>query len=488
MTYSSDRAWRTYVDGAFVDGDDGILAVENPYTEAAFAEIGRSSLAQVDRAVAAARRSQDEGPWPRLSRRARARHLADLADALAARADELREVHIAETGMFRMMNDAYGVGLPLEWWQGYADLAARQWDHGVPPATMDLGLGDQLAGTTVFQEPVGVVSAIAPFNFPFFVATHKVAAALAAGCSVVLKLSELTPVSCSLIAEAAADADLPPGVFNYVVGEAEVGQRMVAHPDVDGVSFTGSTTVGRTIAATAAQTVKKVVLELGGKSAAIVCDDADLGAAVPALLGNFSHGGQGCALSTRLVVHESVADEVVARLQAMIPFLAAGDPADPGTTHAPQITAVAKDRVLGYIEAGVQSGAELVAGGSTIDDQPHGHWVQPTLFDRCPVDARVAQEEIFGPVLVVHRFATDDEAVAIANASDYGLWGTIFSRDLPRAMGIARRVRTGALGINGMALNFHAPFGGVKQSGVGREFGEYGVREFLEPKAVSWMP
>ena len=488
MAYTSERTWQGFIDGDFVEGEGEPLPVENPYTEQVFAHINRSSLAEVDRAIAAARTAQDEGPWPRLSRRARARHLADLADALAARADELKAVHIAETGMFRMMSDGYAVGMPLEWWQGYADLAAREWDHGVPPATMNLGLGEQLAGTMVFQEPVGVVSAIVPFNFPFFVATHKVGAALAAGCSVVLKLSELTPLTCTLIAEAAADADLPPGVFSYVVGEAEVGRRMVEHPGVDCVSFTGSTAVGRDIGATAAQTVKKVVLELGGKSAAILCADADLDQAVPSLLGNYAHGGQGCALSTRLLLHESIADEVVARLTSMLPFLSAGDPAEPGTTHNPQISAVAKERVLGYIASGVDAGAELVAGGGPITDQPHGHWVEPTLFDRCPVDARIAQEEIFGPVLVVHRFSTDDEAVAIANTSDYGLWGTIFSKDLPNAMGIARRVRTGALGINGMALNFHAPFGGVKQSGVGREFGEYGVREFLEPKAVSWMP
>jgi aldehyde dehydrogenase (NAD+) len=352
---------------------------------------------------------------------------------------------------------------------------------------MDTGLGMRLAGGMVFQEPVGVVSAISPFNFPFFVSTHKVAAALAAGCTVVLKLSELTPLTCSLIGEAAAEAELPSGVFNYVVGEADVGQRMVEHPAVDCVSFTGSTTVGRKIAATAAETVKKVVLELGGKSAAIVLPDADLDGCVPVLLGQFSHGGQGCALSTRLVLHHDIADEVVSRLAGLMPFLTPGDPADPGTTHSPQITAQARDRVLGYIAVGLEAGAELVAGGGPIDSQPHGYWVEPTLFDHCPVDASVAQEEIFGPVLVVHRFGSDEEAAAIANNSRYGLWGTVFSRDLPRAMELARAIRTGSVGINGMALNFHAPFGGVKQSGVGREFGEYGVREFLEPKSISWM-
>jgi aldehyde dehydrogenase (NAD+) len=481
------RDWGQFIDGEMTHGSGDALVVDNPYSEKAVGEIARSTLADVDRAVAAARRAQDEGPWRTMSRRDRSLLLSRMADALDARRADLQDIHVAETGMFRMMNDGFGIGQPLEWWRGYAELAGRDWDEGIRPAVMNAGLGDKLTGALVTQEPAGVVSAIVPFNFPFFVATHKVAAALAAGCSVVLKLSELTPLTCTLIAEAALEAELPPGAFNYVVGEAEVGARLVEHPDVDVVSFTGSTTVGKAIATSAAQTVKKVVLELGGKSAAIVLDDADLDACVPVLLGQFSHGGQGCALSTRLVVHESIADELVARLTTLIPFLTPGDPAEPGTTHSPQITAAARQRVLGYIDAGLAQGAELIAGGGPITSQPTGHWVEPTLFDRCPVDASIAQEEIFGPVLVVHRFTTEAEAVAIANHSIYGLWGTVFTKDLPRGMAVARQIRTGSVGINGMALNFHAPFGGVKQSGVGREFGEYGVREFFEPKSISWM-
>jgi aldehyde dehydrogenase (NAD+) len=482
------REWRQFIGGELSHGAGDPLTVENPYSEKAIGEVNRSSLADVDRAIDAARRAQDDGPWPTMSRRDRSTALHRLADALEARRHDLQELHVAETGMFRMMNDGFGIGQPLDWWRGYAELAGRDWDEPLPPAVMNAGMGEQLSGGIVTQEPAGVVSAIVPFNFPFFVATHKVGAALAAGCSVVLKLSELTPLTCTLIAEAALDADLPPGVFNYVIGEAEVGERMVDHPAVDVVSFTGSTKVGTSIAASAARTVKKVVLELGGKSAAIVLDDADLDACVPVLLGQFSHGGQGCALSTRLVLHESIADEVVARLRTLIPFLVPGDPADAGTTHSPQISEAARQRVLDFIDAGRRDGAELVAGGGPIASQATGHWIEPTLFDRCPVDAHVAQEEIFGPVLVVHRFGTEDEAVAIANHSRYGLWGTVFTKNLPRGLAVARRVRTGSVGINGMALNFHAPFGGVKQSGVGREFGAYGVREFLEPKAISWMP
>jgi aldehyde dehydrogenase (NAD+) len=480
--------WQQYVAGSFSDGGGAPLPVENPYTEQAFAEIARSTIDDVDRAVASARAAQDDGPWPTLSRRDRSLLLWRFAEAVDARREELLAVHIAETGMYRVLAEGPGVAQPIEWLYGYAELAGREWDHPIPPAAMDVGLGAKLAGGMVHQEPMGVVSAIVPFNFPFFVAVHKVGAALAAGCSVVLKASELTPLSCSFLARAAADAELPAGALEYVVGEADVGRRMVEHPGVDCVSFTGSTAVGRDIAAVAGAGLKKVVLELGGKSAAVVLDDADLAGAAPILLGQFSHGGQGCALNTRLVVHESVADEVVATLTSMMPFLAAGDPADAGTYHAPQITAAARERVLGFIERGRHDGAELVAGGGPITDQPHGHWVQPTLFDRCPVDADVAQEEIFGPVLVVHRFSTDEEAIAIANNSRYGLWGSIWTRDLVRGTRLARRIRTGAVGVNGTALNFHAPFGGVKESGIGREFGEYGVREFFEPKSVSWMP
>ncbi len=482
-----DRSWHPFLGGKTTEGAGAPLAVENPYTESLFATITRTTIEDVDRAVAAARGAFDDGPWPRISRADRSLLLHRMADALDARRDLLAAVHIAETGMYRMMSDTFGVGMPLQWWHDYADLAGRTWDHDLPPSVMDVGLGVQRFAGRVFQEPAGVVAAIAPFNFPFFVATHKVAAALAAGCTVVLKLSELTPLTCSLIGEAAAEAELPAGVFNYVVGEADVGQRMVEHPDVDVVSFTGSTTVGKAIGAVAGGASKKMVLELGGKSAAIVCDDADLDAATPVLLGQFSHAGQGCALSTRLVVHESIADEVVARLTQLFAFLSPGDPAQSTTTHAPQITAAARIRILGMVDAARLAGANLVAGGNAIVSEPRGHWVEPTLFDHCPVDANIAQEEIFGPVLVVHRFRTDDEAVHIANNSRYGLWGMTFTRDTDRGVRIARRVRTGSMGINGTSLSFHAPFGGVKDSGVGREFGEYGVREFFEPKSVSWL-
>lgn len=479
-------SFRTFVDGRFVDGDGPALDVEDPYRESAVATVGESSVAQVDAAVAAARRSQDDGSWSGLRPAERRRAVQRLVDALRARRDDILTVQIAETGMYRMMCGFAGTDNPLRAWDHYAELAGVDRTEALAGMNWPTAFGRKWTSGAVFMEPAGVVSAIVPFNFPFMVATHKVAAALAAGCSVVLKASELTPLTCALIAEAAAEAELPPGALNYVIGGAEVGARMVEHPDVDVVSFTGSVDVGTRIGAVAAAGVKRTVLELGGKSAAVVCDDADLDTSVTDLLSAYSHAGQGCALTTRLVVHEAVADEVVARMTAMAQFLKPGDPAEPTTTHNPQITAAARDRVLGMIERGVESGAELVYGGGPLDGQPHGHWVAPTLFDRCPVDAEVAQTEIFGPVLVVHRVADDDEAVAVANDSQLGLWGTVHTRDLGRGVRIARRIRSGCIGVNGEVLHPDAPFGGVKLSGIGREFGEHGVREFLEPKSVTW--
>ncbi|MBX7159572.1 MAG: aldehyde dehydrogenase family protein [Acidimicrobiia bacterium] len=474
-----------YIDGRFTEGSGAPLEVENPYTEKTITTVAQSGAADVEAAVAGARRSVDDG-WGRMSRDDRRRVMTRMADALAARSDDLTDLQIAECGMFRRMCSYVNTSLPLQWWHDYADLAGREWDEPMRPVTWHTATGPKYASGWVYQEPVGVVSAIVPFNFPFFVATHKVAAALAAGCSVVLKLSELTPLACTLIAEAAADADLPAGALQYVIGGPEVGTAMVEHPDVDCVSFTGSTKVGSAIGARCGTDIKKVVLELGGKSAAIILDDANLDEAMIEIVGAFSHGGQGCALTTRLVVHEAVADDVVERLTAFARFLTPGDPAEPSTTHSPQITAAARDRVLGMIEAGSAAGAELVFGGGPISDQPSGHWVEPTLFDRCPTRARIAQEEIFGPVLVVHRVADDSEAVAVANDSDFGLWGAVFTQDIRRGLRVARGVRTGCMGINGEVVNNDAPFGGVKKSGVGREFGAYGVREFLEPKSVTW--
>lgn len=482
---SGDHKFEQYVDGRFSEGAGAPIAVENPYTEKPVATVARSGPADVEAAIAGARRSVDER-WGRTARKDRRLVMTRMADALAAKREDLADLQIAECGMFRRMCEYVNTALPLRWWYDYAELAGRDRDEPMRPMTWNTATGPKYVSGWIYQEPAGVVSAIAPFNFPFFVATHKVAAALAAGCSVVLKLSELTPLACTLIAEAAAEAELPPGTLQYMVGGPEVGAAMVEHPDVDCVSFTGSTRVGSAIGARCGGDVKKVVLELGGKSAAIVLDDAALDEAMIDIVGGFGHGGQGCALTTRLVLHEAVADEVVARLTGFARFLTAGDPAAASTTHSPQITAAARERVLAAIESGVAEGAELVFGGGPITDQPSGHWVEPTLLDRCPTTARVAREEIFGPVLVVHRVASDDEAVAVANDSDFGLWGAVFTQDVRRGLAIARGVRTGCMGINGEVVNNHAPFGGVKKSGIGREFGEYGVREFLEPKSVTW--
>ncbi len=474
-----------FIDGEFSPGAGGPLDVENPYTEKTLATIEQSSVADVERAIAGARRAQ-EGPWATMPRADRRAALMRLADAIEARSDEILDLQIAETGMYRMLCEFVNINKALGWWREFAELAGREWDEPMRPLNWTTVLDAKYTGGWIFQEPAGVVSAIVPFNFPFFVTTAKAGAALAAGCSVVLKISELTPLTGSLIAECVAEAALPPGAFQYVIGGPDVGAAMVTHPEVDVVSFTGSTRTGGQIAAEAGRGIKKTVLELGGKSAAIILEDADLDAIMTDLVGSYAHGGQGCALTTRFVLRDEIADEVIERMRNFVPFLTAGDPAEATTTHSPQINAAARERILGLIDDGANSGAELVYGGTAIDDQPCGHWVAPTLFDRCPVNARIAQEEVFGPVVVVHRVSSDEEAIAVANDSDFGLWGAVFTQDLERGIRIARGVRTGCMGVNGEVVSMNAPFGGVKKSGIGREFGEWGVREFMEPKSVTW--
>lgn len=486
LARAHQRSLRIFLDGEFADGLGVAVDVENPYTQKPLVTVGSASEAQVEQAIRGARRAQDEGPWPSLSRRDRRMVLERFVDALDARHRLLTELQIGETGMFRLMCDYAGVEMPMRSWHVYAELAGRDWDEPSPPLAWMTPTGMRQAAGVVCMEPVGVVSAIVPFNFPFTVATHKVGAALAAGCSVILKASELTPLACAVMGEAAQEAELPPGVFQYLIGAEGVGRTMVGHDAVDAVSFTGSTRVGREIGAVAGRGVKRMVLELGGKSAAVVLEDANLDDTCVFLVAQYSHAGQGCALNTRFIVRDEIADEVVERVASLASLLSPGDPALSSTTHSPQIDARARDRVLGVVESTVAEGAELICGGGPVAGQPSGYWVEPTLFDHCPTQAGAAREEIFGPVLVVHRVRSDEEAVRVANDSPYGLWGSVHTADLVRGFELAKRIRSGAVGVNGMVSNDHAPFGGVKLSGVGREFGTWGVREFMEPKAISW--
>jgi acyl-CoA reductase-like NAD-dependent aldehyde dehydrogenase len=343
----------------------------------------------------------------------------------------------------------------------------------------------QIGHTIVRREAVGVIGAITPWNFPQGLAAMKLAPALAAGCTVVLKTPPETALDCMVFAEAAVEAGLPPGVLNVVAGGASAGAYLVQHPGVDKVAFTGSTSTGRSIAETCGRLIRPVTLELGGKSAAIILDDADLDATMQGLReASFTNNGQTCHLSSRILAPRSRYDEVVDALVALTDSLAVGDPLDAATDVGPLVSARQRDRVLDYVEIGKNSGARLVVGGSIPDDQPRGWFVSPTVFADVNNSDRIAREEIFGPVLTVIPYDTDSQAVDIANDTEFGLAGTVWSADTDRATEIARSVITGSIGINGYQLDMRSPFGGVKASGMGRELGPEGLDAYRTLKSI----
>jgi aldehyde dehydrogenase (NAD+) len=478
---------RLYIDGKWRHGTSGMAhTILNPATEVVLAEVPHASTADVEEAILAARRAFDEGPWGRSSPGDRARILRRLADLLIARKAEIVDLTIAEAGSPRKLSETLQVQVPLDHLADMADrvLPAYQFSSPMPP-TFGLGIGQGV----VLREGAGVVAAITAFNYPFYLDILKLTPALAAGCTVVLKPSPYTPLAALLIAEVAEQAEVPPGVLNVVTGDVEAGQLLVTHPAVDVVTFTGSHSVGAQIMAQAAGGIKRTVLELGGKSANIVLDDADLARVIPhAALGFTRHSGQGCACLTRVLVHVSRYDEVVEHLASALAMLRVGDPDDAATDMGPLIREVQRERVERYVRLGVQEGARLVYGGGRAAGLTRGYFHEPTLFADVRSDMRIAQEEIFGPVGVVIPFADDDDAVTIANDSVFGLSGAVWSADTRRAFAVARRVRTGTVTLNGGGggTNPNAPFGGYKRSGIGRENGAAGLEEFLETKAVMW--
>ena len=444
------------------------IAVENPATEEVLAHVPAGTAEDVDRAVAAARAAFDG--WAALSRSARAAALDRLHAALSSRAAEIARTVGLELGAPLKIAKAVQAGLPLAVLRSYADLAARPLDEPT--------VGNSL----IVHEPVGVVGAITPWNYPLHQVVAKVAAALAAGCTVVLKPSELTPLVAFLLVDAAVEAELPAGVLNVVTGTGPVvGAAIAGHPDVDMVSFTGSTATGRAITHAAADRIAKVALELGGKSANIILEDADLVRAVKVGVGNaFLNSGQTCTAWTRMLVHRSHYDEAVSLAAKTAGGYTLGDPFDEGTRLGPLVSSAQRSRVRGFIE---RASARLVAGGLDAPVPSAGHFVAPTVFADVDPASELAQEEIFGPVLSIIPFSSDDEAVAIANNSKYGLAGGVWGSD-EHALAVARRLRTGQVDVNGGAFNPVAPFGGYKQSGVGRELGEFGLTEFQQVKAI----
>ncbi|MER5476532.1 aldehyde dehydrogenase family protein [Streptomyces sp. NPDC002734] len=453
-----DGAWRAAV------GPDTI-AVLNPADEQVIAQVPAGSAEDVDAAVRAARAALPG--WAATPPAERAARLAALRDVLAARKDEIAETVTAELGSPLPFSQKVHAASPIAVCGSYAELAAS------------FPFEEKVGNSTVYQEPIGVVAAITPWNYPLHQVVAKVAPALAAGCTVVLKPAEDTPLTAQLFAEAVHEAGVPAGVFNLVTGLGPVaGQALAEHDGVDMVSFTGSTAVGRSIAATAGAGLKKVALELGGKSANVILPSADLGRAVAVGVANvMANSGQTCSAWTRMLVHEDRYEEAVE--------LAAQAAAKYGDRIGPLVNAKQQARVRGYIEKGVAEGARLVAGGPEAPADK-GFRVAPTVFADVTPEMTIAQEEIFGPVLSVLKYRDEDDAVRIANGTVYGLAGAVWAADEAEAAAFARRLDTGQVDINGGRFNPLAPFGGYKHSGVGRELGAHGLAEFLQTKSLQF--
>ncbi len=449
------------------------IAVVNPATEEEVAAVPDGTTEDVDAAVRAARLAFPA--WSALPVAERTRFLAALRDGMAARQAELAETITAEMGAPLKVATNVQTGLPLQVLASYLDLAGT------------MGATETVGNSMVMHEPVGVVAAITPWNYPLHQTIAKLAPALLAGCTVVHKPSEVAPLSTHILAEIAESIGLPAGVYNLVSGTgAVVGEALASHPDVDMVSFTGSTRAGRRVSELASATVKRVALELGGKSANVILDDADITVAVKVGVANcFLNSGQTCTAWTRMLAPASRYDEVVSLAAETAAAYTVGDPTDPATRLGPLATAGQRERVLSYVDRGAAEGARLVCGGREGTGLPErGYYVAPTVFADVAADATIAQEEIFGPVLSIIRCADEEDAVRIANSTQYGLAGAVWSADVDHAVAVARRLRTGQVDINGARFNPSAPFGGYRQSGNGRELGRHGLEEFLLVKSV----
>jgi acyl-CoA reductase-like NAD-dependent aldehyde dehydrogenase len=449
------------------------LPVVNSTTEETIATIPGCTPVEVDLAVEAARGAFPG--WAATPRAERAEALAAIATGLNERAEELTATITQELGMPQKLTQMVQVGLAIN------DLAA------MPQVMEQVRWEEEIGNSRVLREPVGVVGAITPWNYPLHQVTAKIAPAFAAGCTVVLKPSEVVPLNAFILAEVIESVGLPAGVFNLVTGIGPVvGEAIAGHPGVDFVSFTGSTRAGRRVSELAAATVKPVAMELGGKSPNVLLDDADFGRAVPDGVAKcFLNSGQTCSALTRMLVPRERLAEVEEMAVAAAEAYTPGDPFDPGTRLGPLVSATQRERVRGYIAKGEAEGAKLLTGGTDAPEGlERGFFVRPTVFSEVTPEMTIAREEIFGPVLSIQPYDGEDDAVRIANATDYGLAGGVWSADEERAIGVARRLRTGQVEVNGGAFNPIAPFGGYGQSGHGRENGRFGLEEFLQVKSL----
>jgi acyl-CoA reductase-like NAD-dependent aldehyde dehydrogenase len=465
---------KLYIGGQWVPSAvPGFIDVISASTEEPIGSIPAGSSADVERAVSAARAAFE--PWAATAASERAACLGRIQQGLVARGEEIARTIAAEVGTPLKMATRIQAQLPASSFALYAKLA--------PDYVFEESVGNSL----VTREPVGVVAAITPWNYPLHQIAAKVAPALAAGCTVVLKPSEVAPLNAFILAEIIHDAGVPAGVFNLVTGTgATVGEALVTHPGVDMVSFTGSTRAGRRISELAAGSVKRVALELGGKSASVVLEDADLAQAVKhTLTVCFLNSGQTCNALTRLLVPERRYEEAAKLAVEVAQTFTVGDPLTAEARLGPLVSSAQRERVRDYIRKGVAEGAQLLTGGPEAPQGlERGYYVKPTVFGKVTPDMSIAQEEIFGPVLSIIPYADEDDAVRIANGTIYGLAAAVWSADESRAKALARRIRAGQIDINGGAFNLQAPFGGFKQSGRGRELGKYGLEEFLEYKSL----
>jgi acyl-CoA reductase-like NAD-dependent aldehyde dehydrogenase len=465
---------KLYIGGEWVDpAGSETIEVVNASTEEVMGRIPEGNADDVDRAVAAARKAFDG--WSQTGVAERADYMQRIAGALAARSDEIAATITQELGMPIGLSKAIQAGLPTMSFGSMAQLLE------------DVAWEEEIGNSLVVREPVGVVGAITPWNYPLHQVAAKVAPALAVGCTVVLKPSGVVPLSAFILAEIVDEVGLPGGVFNLVSGSGRVvGEAIASHPDVDMVSFTGSTTAGRRVSELASKDVKPVALELGGKSPNVILDDADLEAAVTDGVAKcFLNSGQTCSALTRMLVPRTRLEEAERIAAGVAESYTVGDPFDAETRLGPLVSDGQRESVREYIEKGVKEGAKLVTGGADAPEGiDQGYFVQPTVFSEVKSDMAIAQEEIFGPVLAILPYEDEDDAIRIANDSQYGLAGGVWSADEERAKRVARRIRTGQVEINGGAFNPLAPFGGYKRSGHGRELGKYGLEEYLQVKAM----